>query len=335
MKLRYSTQLSLIILIVFAGISCKKIDLEKVPFVTINEVKDIQSNSATVVCNLVDPGKGVVELRIDYATNPDFQSMQSIIINDVFTPKEFSQIISNLQTLTHYYVRAYVRDVKGSLYKSNELIEFTTLPAGGGAQYLYYDNGVNNDGIGIDGGGNFDVAIRFYNADLPQGTLEVTKMRLYFRGDASTEYYMTLSTIENGTVYLKKEEYIANPMNDVYAEYSLASSYQIPTSGIDGMYFGYYVEDPNGTYPAGVDDGPNDVSGDMILLEGGTQWMHLTDYGLTGNWNLQVYVENLKGEEFMLSRKNGKTVVVQTEKSGKTANKALKEVSLSSKAQSN
>ncbi len=324
MKHRYLSLISLIALIVFAGISCKKIDLEKFPAVNTVEITNITSSSATAKIEIIDFGDGVsISQGVCYSafiTTPKLDNSQ--VWNFTFSENgsTFTGNIGSLSNNTHYFLSAFYENSQQTVY--GEVIEFTTINIISG-HYLYYDNGNNNDGIGIDGGGNFNVAIRFYNADLPLGILEVTKMKFYLRGQSSTSYSLAVRTIESGMVYLRYKETISNPLNNVYGEYTLNTHYTIPSTGIEGMYFGYEVVDPDGTYPAGVDAGPNDPSGsgDLILLEGGTQWEHLTNYQLTGNWNIQVYVENTKGEEFMLTKKNGKTLVIPTEKCGDRSSK--------------
>lgn len=314
MKHTYLKILILALAILAAGISCKKIDLEKLPAVNTVEVTFWNNNSATLKGDVVDLGDGIAELGFQISLQESFQIWDTAKKND-FKIGEFTVTKTGLQPGTQYFARAYIAGSNGENFYGSA-VTFITQSGGGSSQYLFYDDGVNVDGIGIDGGGNFDAAIRFYNADLPSGTLTVTKMRLFLRGDNSTQYYLTIRTIENGTTYLQVDDYINNPQNGSYTEYTLSNAYTIPSTGIEGMYFGYFVDDPTGSYPAGVDDGPNDPSGsgDLILLLGATNWENLSDYQLSGNWNIEVYVTTSKGEEFILTKKDGKSHVEKVEK---------------------
>lgn len=169
-------------------------------------------------------------------------------------------------------------------------------PAGGPNNiqaWLFWDNGENNDAIGLTGGGTFLVAVRFTPAQLLEysGTF-LTKVRLFAR-DAGGTIVLKVWTGANASQLVLSQpvpSYVSMDWN----EFILTSP--VPVTGTTELWFGYEITHGNGVYVAGCDAGPAVAGyGDMISLDGSV-WESMSQaYALDYNWNLQGFVESLDG----------------------------------------
>lgn len=320
---------ALAFILISTAISCKKVDLVKVAVVKTMDVSSVCEKTNISKIYIIDPGEGHgVSQGVCYSTsiaNPELSNSTSTVLYQSYDNKTFYGLVNNLNENTHYYLRAYFQNSQEVVY--GDVIEFTTQQSYNG-NYLFYDDGANYNSVGLSGGGNFRAAIRFYNDDLPQGNITITKLKLFLNAKSAHEYSIMISTIENGMVFLQYEEPISTPLSGAYAEYSLSTPFVIPSSGIDGIYAGYSVIDPIGGYPAGVDRGPihPSANSNLVLTEGSPSWERLTDYGLQGNWNIQVYAVNSRGEEIILKPKNTFPADIRTEMNGDPVNKNLSQL---------
>ncbi|MFO8128336.1 MAG: hypothetical protein R6T99_00345 [Bacteroidales bacterium] len=280
--------------------SCKKTELERLPLVVTIPPTNITDNSATAHGLISDLGDGEVsKYGFCYVPAPDTPTVQNAgyYYEKLADTGLYSINITGLSAATKYNHRAYMVTSQGPVY--GRVVEFWTGGTGSGNWY-FYDDGYNFNSIGLTGGGNFTAAIRLYMNDLPsQSSLRITKISFYVTNDLNTDYELAIRTLIQGTTYLEYSQPV-NGITGTYAEYELDDPFEIP-EGIDGIYAGYFVADPFGFLPAGIDAGPAnpDGNGDKILIEGENTWENLSDFGWDNNWNIQVYIENSKGEEFM------------------------------------
>jgi hypothetical protein len=169
-------------------------------------------------------------------------------------------------------------------------------PSGSGpgpSGWLLWDNGVNNDAIGLTGGGSFNVAVRFTPTQLAQyaGT-SLTKIRMFPYSDGGTISLKVWTGANASTLVLTQP--IATYVGGEWNEFVLNTP--IPVTGATELWFGYAVTHPDGVYVAGCDAGPAVAGfGDMLSLDGSVWESMATAYGLNYNWNLQGYVETLDG----------------------------------------
>uniref|UniRef100_UPI002CF5F500 T9SS type A sorting domain-containing protein n=1 Tax=Lentimicrobium sp. TaxID=2034841 RepID=UPI002CF5F500 len=169
-------------------------------------------------------------------------------------------------------------------------------PSGSGpgpSGWLFWDNGVNNDAIGLTGGGTFNVAVRFTPTQLAQyaGT-SLTKIRLFPYSDGGTIALKVWTGANASTLVLTQP--IATYVGGEWNEFVLNTP--VPVTGATELWFGYSVTHPDGVYVAGCDAGPAVAGfGDMLSLDGSVWESMATAYGLNYNWNLQGYVETLDG----------------------------------------
>jgi hypothetical protein len=169
-------------------------------------------------------------------------------------------------------------------------------PSGSGpgpSGWLLWDNGVNNDAIGLTGGGSFNVAVRFTPTQLAQyaGT-SLTKIRMFPYADGGTITLKVWTGANASTLVLTQP--IATYVGGEWNEFVLNTP--VPVTGATELWFGYAVTHPDGVYIAGCDAGPAVAGfGDMLSLDGSVWESMGTAYGLNYNWNLQGYVETLDG----------------------------------------
>ncbi|MCF7920009.1 MAG: T9SS type A sorting domain-containing protein [Candidatus Cloacimonetes bacterium] len=161
------------------------------------------------------------------------------------------------------------------------------ISVGGEEGWLQWDSGVNDDGIGITGGGSFWVAASFDQSDLmPYIGGSFTELEVYIRDLPSV-----------ATAYIWEGNLAANelltqaftPVADSWNTITLDTPIEIE-SGSE-YWVGYYVTHGDAQFPAGVDAGPGIVGkGDWIAQTAGA-WNSLVGYGLDYNWNIHAYVE--------------------------------------------
>ncbi|MBL7906500.1 MAG: carboxypeptidase regulatory-like domain-containing protein [Bacteroidales bacterium] len=163
---------------------------------------------------------------------------------------------------------------------------------GGPSAWLGWDNGTNNDAIGLTGGGTFSIAVRFTPAQLAQyaGT-SLTKLR-FFPYAAGT-FVLKVWTGANASQLVVTQP-VASPVIGEWNEVALTSP--VPVTGTTEVWFGYTVTHAANDFPAGVDAGPAVAGyGDMISLDGSVWESMATAYSLNYNWNMNGFVETIDG----------------------------------------
>ena len=177
----------------------------------------------------------------------------------------------------------------------DEVILNWVAPGGTGpgpSAWLGWDNGTNNDAIGLTGGGTFSIAVRFTPAQLAQyaGT-SLTKLR-FFPYAAGT-FVLKVWTGANASQLVLTQP-VASPVIGEWNEVALTSA--VPVTGATELWFGYTVTHAANDFPAGVDAGPAVAGyGDMISLDGSVWESMATAYALDYNWNMNGFVETIDG----------------------------------------
>ncbi|MDP8209583.1 MAG: T9SS type A sorting domain-containing protein [Candidatus Stygibacter australis] len=155
-------------------------------------------------------------------------------------------------------------------------------------EWIHYDDGMNDDGIGITNGGSFRVAARWDAGDLDDyDGLQITKMNFVPR-EAGSTYTLKVWTGVNAS-----NEVLSQPVTDLVMEAWNEVYYTSPITidSADELWIGYAIDNqPAGSYPAGCDAGPAIAGyGDMISMSGGA-WQALSALELDYNWNIQAWV---------------------------------------------
>ncbi len=181
-------------------------------------------------------------------------------------------------------------------------------------QWLHWDDGMNHDAVGLNGGGTFSAASRFpVHLLKDHAGSSLTKIRFFPVG---TEGIFTLKVWrdQNASELAYSQlldSYTPNMWNEVVLEPPV---FILPDQE---LWFGYTLIHNDNLYPAGVDKGPADRRfGDMISLDG-VVWESLNDISdIDGNWNLQGFIEN----EF--TAKSGQLSLLQHSLSEEKLNKS-------------
>jgi hypothetical protein len=178
-------------------------------------------------------------------------------------------------------------------------------PVGGGSgisAWLGWDNGTNNDAIGLTDEGTFSAAVRFTPAQLGQYSGNyLTKIRFFPYAEAS--FILNVWTGANAGQLVMTQP-VDNVAVGVWNEVELETP--VFVSGSTELWFGYTVTHPAGSYPAGVDAGPAVAGfGDMISLDGYAWESMATAYALNYNWNLGGYVEPINNYSQNYTKSSG------------------------------
>jgi hypothetical protein len=152
---------------------------------------------------------------------------------------------------------------------------------------LFYDDGVNVDGIG--GPASFSWAVKFDPSQLEdfEGA-SLTKIKIYNRTDVANELRIYEGT--NAATLLHTQT-LSGLAVEAWEEVELTSSVTIDIT--KQLWITVYTDD-GANYPAGCGNGMNEPNGDFITLDGST-WEHLSDYSLDFTWNLRGYVTTVTG----------------------------------------
>ena len=178
--------------------------------------------------------------------------------------------------------------------------------AGGEEQWIHYDDGANNDGIGTGGAADFDVAIRFEPDQLEDFNYMYLTQVKFFPREAGCEYSVRVWTGADAA-NMVVDQLVDSPAIEEWNTVTLDNPVQVDAS--QELWIGYRCNTSAG-YPAGCDAGPAVAGyGDMILFEG--SWYSMADeYGLDYNWNIQGWLSNSAKDDIantpikMVSRKN-------------------------------
>jgi len=282
---------------------CKKIDLVRIAAVRTDPVTIIYTDGATVYGNIIDLGEddNIEDFGFCWLSGSLLPTINDLHIGlgETSLSGFYSATINGLQPNTDYNVRSYVKDANGVNYGNTE--SFHTLTGGGSGTWLHYDDGTNFTGVGLTDGSNFDYAVRFPPQALTQyNGFRITKIRFFPKEPA--QYHVEVYEGVNPPNFVYYED-VPNPLINAWTEYNPTNQYYI-NSAVE-VWVGIWVTDYiSGTYPGGVDDGPAIAGeGDMISFDSGLSWesLYLNNSSLNYNWNLQVYVTNQKGEEFLLT----------------------------------
>ena len=159
----------------------------------------------------------------------------------------------------------------------------------GTGQWIHWDNGVNQVGIGTDSVANFNVASRWEPGDLAEFDEYVITSIKFFPREANCEYTIKIWTgAEANEVYSQP---VISPTINAWNSIELIIPHSIDNTR--ELWFGYNVNTQTG-FPAGADSGPQVAGkGDMISFNG--EWFELSDLNeeLTYNWNIQAFIQQV------------------------------------------
>lgn len=163
----------------------------------------------------------------------------------------------------------------------------------GNSSWIFWDDGTNNDAIGLPYGGTFSVASRYTPAQLAEYTGgSLTRIRMFPYGPNGTLTLKVWIGPDLNTLTLIHTQPVPSYVAGQWNEFLLTTPVAI--TGATELWFGYEVTHTDTGFVAGIDNGPAVAGfGDMISIDG-TDWDSMAnDYGFNFNWNLQGYVESV------------------------------------------
>jgi len=155
--------------------------------------------------------------------------------------------------------------------------------------WIHWDDGINNDGIGLTEGGTFLVAARFTPEDIAMyDGFSLTKVSIFPRG-YNTGYTLKVWEGANASTLIVDQTLSGLTIED-WNEIDLDTPLAIDVT--KELWIGYECTDqPVEDFPAGCDAGPAVAGfGDMISMDGVT-WDPLSGFGLDYNWNIQGFLD--------------------------------------------
>lgn len=161
------------------------------------------------------------------------------------------------------------------------------------SDWIQWDNGINDDAIGLTGGGTFSVASRFTSGQLIEyAGSNLTRIKMFPYGPNGTIVLKVWQGANAEQLLLSQpvESYIAGEWNE------FALNTPVPITGTTELWFGYTVTNTPTDYVAGCDAGPANAGfGDMISLDG-TDWESgALAFDLNYNWNLHGLIMSQDG----------------------------------------
>jgi hypothetical protein len=155
------------------------------------------------------------------------------------------------------------------------------------AEWLFYDDGVNVDGIG--GPATFTWAIKFDPAQLAEfDGASLTKIEIYNRVASSNELRIYEGT--NAATLLHTQT-LSGLGIETWEEVELTDAVLIDVT--KELWIAVYTTD-GVNYPAGCGNYTGNPNSDLITTDGVT-WDHLNALGLPYTWNLRGYVTTAAG----------------------------------------
>ncbi len=159
--------------------------------------------------------------------------------------------------------------------------------------WIHWDDGTNFSAIGLTDGGDFTVAARWDAGQLSDydGTF-ITKLQYFPATTDFSNVIVKIWTGANASNLVYENDVTASAVGGMWNEVDLDTPIALDVN--DELWIGYtLLGQVAGTFPAGTDAGPAIAGyGDKITTDGIT-WDNLSDFGLSYNWNVQAYVEQL------------------------------------------
>jgi len=174
-------------------------------------------------------------------------------------------------------------------------------------QWIGYDDGVNVDGLGLQGGGTYWGAIRWEPAGLAAYDGWVLSdfefVPRFFANEAELTFMIWEGANAADLVY---QQPLSNLNWNEWNIIDLDVAHLIDAS--TELWIGFEVTHVDAEYPLGYDNGPAVAGfGDMISLDGST-WESISNiYGLDYNFNLKAFVSDVSKV-----KKGDKTVIAQS-----------------------
>lgn len=166
-----------------------------------------------------------------------------------------------------------------------ESVNSSNYPNDKSRSLTFHYDGENVDNIGLTAGGTFYTAVRFPTemvAPFAHYTLDAVDAYIY---DLPTTLKLLVwaagTTTAPGQIVV---EQVVEPNQDSWNTFVLDTPLEL--TGAD-LWVGFEITHGAGSFIMGYDGGQTVMDGNW-LSENGTEWEHLSDYGLSGNWNIRA-----------------------------------------------
>lgn len=183
---------------------------------------------------------------------------------------------------------AKVAAEKSGLVQKNDGKPGGVSPYASKDETIRYDDGVNNDAIGLTSGGTFQVSAYFPAAIM--GTysgMVLEQMEIYINNVPNPCVLKIYGPGTSTTPGALLHEQTITPVEASWNLIDLTTPVDITG---DDLWLGYQVTHGAGFYPAGCDAGPHVLNGDWIEMNGAWDQLHILAPALDYNWNIVGYL---------------------------------------------
>lgn len=171
-------------------------------------------------------------------------------------------------------------------------------PLAGNSSWLAWDNGINDETFGVEGGGTWAAGNFWDTSTLAEYTGGYLSIIRFFSGSDESTYTAKVWTGANSE-NLIVDQLIENVEDGEWNTYILAEP--ILLDALDNLYFGIEFQQPDGAAPAGFSLGGGIAGyGDMINFDG--SWLAASEIGMDLNWNIQALVTDSSGRQFAVEK---------------------------------
>lgn len=294
MKSRILIRFSLFLITGLLIFSCKKVELERLPFVTTKTLIGITENSVTAYGIVSDLGEGTVSrygfCLAEASSTPPTIDDATVSLYDPADTGTYGIKITGIPSGKYYNLRSFMVTSQGTVY--GQPLSFWT-------GWLNYSTGYEDIGLSIENT-YYDIAIRFSASDLElyEGYY-ITKIA-FVAYEEDPGYQITIyrsGGLSNGDlVYIQDVDYL-NTYN--WTEVTLYDPFYIDATSdlLVGVYI--YGASPN-LVALGFDNGPvaRPEYSDLLSVDDGISWFSLNHtWDIDRNWNIKAYAVNGSGKE--------------------------------------
>lgn len=176
--------------------------------------------------------------------------------------------------------------LNAALQPNNDVNLEWLASSGNNGNWIGYSNDIYYTSLGLGDAGTFQIAARW-----PAGTLNVYNglplvKTAFYPTSTATSYVLKVWTGPNAETLLVSQEiagYVPDQWNDV-----ILNSQVIIDSNTD-LWIGYEMQQPFNEYPAAVDNSQA-ITGLSDLVNLGSGWATLTEYGFPNNWMIKGFI---------------------------------------------
>ena len=196
---------------------------------------------------------------------------------------------NSLNTGSNYYIRVQSSGNDNFYDSSNNSFSITNSVA-----YIHHDNGVQDNSIGLDNGGEFTVASRFTSSELSSHYgKNLSALKLYIAEGGVQSVVLKVwkgGSSGNAGELVHSQDITPSIVYDELHQYDLTN--QIPLNYGNEYWIGCTISHSSSYRPVGCDAGPAvSNKGDWVYIE--EQWylLHDLNSSLNVNWLLWMVVE--------------------------------------------